>query len=352
MKKLLYASALTGALLLGACNDTTNNLSPQEIIDQAVQETPAISTYHGQYVMDIGDDQPMTVNEWVKDGKRRLEMQGGDGEHMIIVNDGEMMRMLDVKSNTVQEYSLNAEDKELIAGQSPKQQAMIMLNMVEDTHEITVAGEEQVAGRDTYHIVAKATEEGLIGDVEIWVDKENWMILKSISMNGDTELVTEYTTFDPSPKVDETRFILDIPEGAVIEEIDTDAAFEQVEIDVVKEKLGTFLVFAENDLTLEGIQDYGSADRVEYAFNYSKDGENWLTLSMFPSANATETEEEISLGEEKVTVRNIEGEQLEMGDFRYIQWTEGDVTYNVIIEHPDVTFEEAYALIEKMETVK
>lgn len=36
MKKLIYAGTLAVGLLLGACSEETSNLSPQEILDQAV----------------------------------------------------------------------------------------------------------------------------------------------------------------------------------------------------------------------------------------------------------------------------------------------------------------------------
>lgn len=347
MKKLLLASTLTTVLLLGACAEGESNLSPQEIIDQAVQETTSLTSYYGEYNMDM-DGELLTVKEWVKDGKRRIELQGSDNEHTISVNDGQQLTMLDLKSNTAQQYDFSSEGVSGIMGQSPKEQASAMLNLVEDTHTIAIEGEEKIAGRDTYHIVATAEEDSLIGDVEIWVDKENWMTLKSITSSADVEMVSEYTKFEINPEIDDTLFVLEIPEGVTVEQIETDVTFEQVELDEVKAKLGVaFLVFNENDLTLEGIQNYGFEDRVEYAFDYSKDGEKWLALSILPTAE--EPTDDASLGGDKVTVRGVEGEQLTMGDFRMIAWDENGITYNVIIEHPGITFEEVYALIEKME---
>lgn len=219
--------------------------------------------------------------------------------------------------------------------------------MVEDTHEIKVAGEEKIAGRNTYHIIATTKEENnLIGNLEMWVDKENWMVLKSITNGASLEMVTEYKVFDLSPKIEKDLFVLEIPEGVVVEKPDMDIVFEQVEMATVKEKLGAFLIFGEHDLIVESIQDYGSESRLEYAFSYSKDSEKWLTLSVFPSSQVVE--DDVSLGEEKITVRGIEGEQLDLGEFRFIQWSENNLTYNVSIEHSDIEFDEVYAYIEKM----
>ncbi|WP_157764864.1 DUF2092 domain-containing protein [Solibacillus sp. R5-41] len=348
MKKLICAGTLAMGLLLGACSEEMSNLSPQEILDQAVQETTTLQTYYGEYVMDIGDGQSSTVKEWVKDGKRRVELQGSDNEHIITVNDGQKIMMLDVDKNIVNQFDFSDESKPFVTP-SLKEQATMMLNMIEDTHDIKVAGEEKIAGRDTYHIVATTEEKSLIGDLEVWVDKENWMVLKSITKSADLEMVSEYKVIDLSPTLEDELFVLDIPEGAVVEHQDTDITFEQVELEKVIEKLGTFLIFTDEDLTLETIQDYGSEKRPEFAFNYSKDGSNWLVLSILPKV---QVDDEGSLGEEKITVRNIEGEQIEMGNFRLIQWSEDNLTYNVMIENPDTTFEEIYAYIEKMELVQ
>lgn len=348
MKKLIYAGTLAAGLLLGACSEETSNLSPQEILDQAVQDTTTLQTYYGEYVMDMDDEQPSIIKEWVKDGKRRIESQGSNNEHFIMVNDGQKFMMLDVNENIVHQYDISNEAAGFTSP-SPKEQAMIMLNMVEDTHDIKVAGEEKVAGRATYHIVATTKEKSLIGDLEIWVDKENWMVLKSISNSASIEMVSEYKVIDLSPTIEDELFVLEIPEGAVVEQLDTEITFEQVELEQVIEKLGALLVFTDDDLTLETIQDYGSEKRLEYVFNYSKDGEKWLTLTILPRV---QIDNEVSLSEEKVTVRNVEGEQMEMGNFRLIQWSENNLTYNVMIEHPDATFEEVYTYIENMELVQ
>lgn len=296
----------------------------------------------------MGDEQPSMIKEWVKDGKRRIELQGSHKEHFITVNDGQKIMMLDVNENIVHEYDISNEAAGFTTP-TLKEQASILLNIVEDTHDIKIAGEEKIAGRATYHIIATTKEKSLIGDLEIWVDKENWMVLKSITNSANIEMVSEYKVVDLSPTIEDELFVLEIPEGAVVEQLDTEITFEQVGLEQVIEKLGTFLVFTDDDLTLEWIQDYSSDKHLEYGFNYSKDGEKWLMLSILPSA---QIDNEVSLGEEKITVRNATGEQMEMGNFRLIQWSENNLTYNVMIEHPDATFEEVYAYIENMELVQ
>lgn len=351
MKKVIYSAALVLTLVLGACSDPSVNYSPQEVIDQVLQDTTAVSSYIGEYKMDIGDGDISTVKEWVKDGKRRIELSSTTGEHFIIVNDGKSVTMFDVKANTVHVYeSLEAES---LPYQSPKEQAQVLLNMVEDTHTISVEDEEKIVGRDTYHIVAKSLEEkSLIGDMEIWVDKENWIILKTISSSGDVSMTTEYTAIDYKSEVEDTLFTLDIPQDATVETIDTDSYLpKQVTLEEAKATLGSFLVLKEeNGIALTTVEDMNVEDRPEFALVYTKEDNPFITLSVFePTMSYTEFGGETS---DEVTIRGQKGEQIDMGAFRYVQWTEGKHQYGVILDDPDITFEEVYAMIENMEFVK
>lgn len=64
--------------------------------------------------------------------------------------------------------------------QSPRDQAKLLFNMVKDTHDVKIAGEEKIAGRDTYKVVAKVKKEDtLTGDMEVWIDKKNMANIKN-----------------------------------------------------------------------------------------------------------------------------------------------------------------------------
>ena len=43
---------------------------------------------------------------------------------------------------------------------------------------------------------------------------------------------------------------------------------------------------------------------------------------------------------------------MEAGNFRFLQWDEGEHRYGIIIENPDMTFEEVIKLTEQMEIVQ
>lgn len=141
-------------LSLAGCNSETS-YSPQEIIDQALQETQELESYYGEYTLDIDESGVANVKEWMKGGKRRIEMTV-DGDHVIAVNDGKQITSFSKKENKATIISFKNGELDEFMGQSAKDSAQVLLNLVKDSHDITIAGEESIAGRDTYHIKAKA----------------------------------------------------------------------------------------------------------------------------------------------------------------------------------------------------
>ncbi len=97
-KKTLRAAGLVAALTfsLVGCN-TEASYSPQEIIDQALQETKEPLTFYGEFTMDLGEAGGTAhVKEWSKEGKRRIDMTTENGEHVISINNGSEIMMYDV----------------------------------------------------------------------------------------------------------------------------------------------------------------------------------------------------------------------------------------------------------------
>ena len=127
------------------------------------------------------------ITEWVaEDGKRRVEtVMEETGEKAITVNDGTELITYDETTNTAYRIGVTEDLKEF-QDMSPKEKAEMMLDAIKDTHKMTLVGEEKVIGRDTYHLKAEAKDkDSLYGDQEIWVDKENWFILKTVANSGD-----------------------------------------------------------------------------------------------------------------------------------------------------------------------
>ncbi|MEY9979595.1 outer membrane lipoprotein carrier protein LolA [Lysinibacillus sp. RC79] len=352
-KKSLRAAGLVAALTfsLVGCN-TEGSYSPQEIIDQALQETKEPITYYGEYTMDMGDiGGKAQVKEWTKDGKRRIEMTAENGEHIITVNNGSQVIMYDVVKNTVHKMDMNGDGSNGFP--SPRDQAESLFNLVKDTHDVKIAGEEKIAGRDTYKVVAKAKKDDtLIGDIEVWVDKKTWVTLKTITNSAGNKMTSEYTKLDDSAKIDDAQFTIDIPKDAKVEEIKVPQS-ESVTLDTVKEQLGEFLMVPEgNGLTLEGISlDKGIEDRSEYTFTYAKNGQPDISVTVF-KANSNAKKVESIKGEKEMDIRGQKGTVMDENKFHCINWQENGYQYSMFIVDSKQTIEDLVAYAKQMTIVK
>ncbi len=341
---------------LAACNGGQSSLAPQEIVNSALQEADEPLSYYGEYTLRIdSDESDATIKEWVsEDGKRRIEMEDeGDGSRITGVNDGESYTMYDESTNTAMVMAGGKELQE--AGQqTPREQAERMLEMVKDTHELSVGDEGKIAGRDTYHVIATAKDDkSLLGDQEIWIDKETWMILKTISKTPSGMLsVQEYTTIDYKPELSDDLFAFDIPEGAHIEEVDDDYAPKTATLEEAKDVLGTFYLVQETkDLKLAEITVLdGYEGRKEFSFEYTKGGIPAFSVNVFQQ-NGSETDFGGMGNDVEVTIRGKKGTQTSLGDFRAVDWAESGKQYNALLNNPDLSFEEVESYLEAMEQV-
>lgn len=351
-KKSLRAAGLVAALTfsLVGCN-TEGAYSPQEIIDHALQETQEPLAYYAEYTMDMGEvGGKAQVKEWTKDGKRRVEVTSDEGEHIISVNNGSEIISYNVKAKSA--FKIDISEDGLESFPSPREQAEKMFDLVKDTHDVSMSGEEKIAGRDTYKLVAKAEKDNtLFGDMEVWVDKKTWLTIKMTTNNAGNKTTTEYTKMDESAKIDDAQFILDIPKDVKVEEV-SGAEPESVTLDVVKEQFGEFLMVPEeNGLEISNIQEMKIKDRSEFAFEYSQDQQPAFSVSLLKAVE-DDTEMGDIPGEEPIEVRNQKGTFMKLGDILTISWQENGSQYNILSENPNLTKEDLLAYAKQMTIVK
>lgn len=353
-----------GVILIGlfGCSSAGSEYSPEQVINNALKEKGPIESYYAEAEMTIslGKDgnEHLLMKEWrTEDGKVRIEMQNIDGSGVAVsVNDGETFVTYDEE----QHQAMIIDDPELISlnQQSPKEQAMHLLEMIQDTHELSSVGEEEVADRMAYHLKAKANEDGLLmGDQEIWIDKENWFILKTVTKSGDDLSEMVYTTIDFDATIPEDTFVFDLPDDVKIIDLDDAAQSSELTLAEAVEALDKeFYHFSEGDgIEIASITrtdlDGMDINRTEIDIEYTKDDLPLFSVGVFEAGELL-SEDDMMPGDELVTIRDEEGYYTDMDGFRMVVWQEDGLNYSLMFIDPEYTLEDLQQLAVTMEFAK
>lgn len=345
------------------CSFEGSQYSPEQVVQNALKEVTSPGAYYSEsetiYRAKGEDTEHFISKEWHgNDGQIRIESASTTGEHkMIVVNNGTTVTMHDMDKNQAMIYEDDPESPSMTRP-SLKEQANILLKMIEDTHTLAVEGEEKIADRASYHLVAKPKKENtLLGNMELWIDKENWMVLKIISKSGDSSLETVYTKIELDIDIPSEKFTLELPED--IDMLDLEMADNTTEItlaEAIENMAQPFLYFPEADgrkidkIELSKLE--GIVNRIELDIEYIKDDLPLLSLSVFEASEEIDDEETLMPGEESVTIRNQEGTSMEVGDFRIIYWQENGISYSVMPIDPNVSLEEVIEMTNEMELTR
>lgn len=348
---------MVGTILLFGCSTGVSQYSPEQVINNALKGTADVGAYYGEAEMKISENGQKTesilIKEWVsEDGKRRIEALD-NSEKAITVNDGNNLITYETEAN--QAYVIEGNPEFLSMNQmSPRQQAEQLLKMVQDTHEISAEGEEEIAGREAYHIIATAKENNaLIGDQELWIDKENWMVLKMHSTSGDMMSEVIYTKVELDPEIPAGTFTLELPDDVQVQDLEEMSSANKVSLSEAADSIGkAFLHFPETDeFTISNVEQLelgGELQRAEVNIDYQKEGLPYFTMTVFQSTEDTGEETELFADEETVTVRGNEGTYTEMDEFRSFVWQENGLTYSILLTDPSLTLEDFTSQAENM----
>jgi len=339
-------------MMVAGCSEESNNYSPEEMINHAIAEEE-LPAYYAESITTINEEEPVVMKEWrSEDGRIRVESETESGEDKSIsVNDGSSVITYQIDENK----AMIIDDEEMLEFNqpSPKEQANALLDMIRDSHDITSEGDDEIAGRDTYYLVAEPNgENSLFGELELWIDKENWMVLKTISSTGDQRTETVYTKLELNADIPEDTFTLEIPDDAEVTNVDDVADTEEITLEDAIEGVGKpFYYFPEeNGMKISSIEKYemeGIADRTEVNIEYTKDDMPFATLAVF--ATPEDLDEDLTMPNmEEVTVRGLEGTFMDTDGLRLLHWLEDGLTYSMIVIDPNAELEELQQLAEQM----
>lgn len=334
------------ALSLAACNTEVGNVSPQEIIENVVKENKEPFAYYAESKTVLSDDSSLMMKEWKdEDGKVRTEIVDSLGHTSHSVNDGSVTWMHDLEANEVMQFSLEESDSQSV-NKSPSEQAKVMLETIENTHTIKVVGNETFIGRPVIHVKAtpKSQEENLFSEQELWIDKETWFVLKSISTFDGNSTVTEYTKFEMNPKFESDLFVFDMPESAKIVElgnVNEPVVLHDIEEAAKYIEKPFYYVQDQQDILLHDISVFSMGGiSSSLTLNYLKEEKPYFSLVI----TAVDEPNIKYNGSEGINLRGQQATVIESGNFRSISWVEDGIGYALLVDSPEAKTEEVVEL--------
>ncbi|WP_449539415.1 LolA family protein [Ferdinandcohnia sp. Marseille-Q9671] len=328
-------------------------MSSEEIISNVLASKEKNISYYGEGVMKLLTNDQVTEHATfeefaLEDGKRKIILTDHmkNNQKSYTLNDGKQIISYEQDSEEALRMDLSAEEMPALG--SPKEQLMVMLDSIRDTHDYEIVGEETLHDLQVYHVKATSkTDSSFLGDVEIWVDQKTWVMVKIISIVGEAKSEVEYKVLDFSPDFSENTFTLEIPENVAITQIDSKSNSTNGTIHDAEHAIGqSILVFREDDLTLESVEITdlkGETNRTEVTVYYMDQNIPSLIVSVFPTPEG----EGMSLKPGKWQVR---GQDAEYDDFiNALSWDEDGLRYTIIPQNPDISIEEVITLTKNMQ---
>lgn len=348
-------------ILLVGCKDINKeSLLPKEIVSYAMEENENIDEYYMKSNMKMYEMGELTeeiiTEEWTGtvDGekKRKVEIVSQKTGKTSSLADEETITMYQEKENQVFSFKIE-ENSNNVSNKSLKERAMGELDLIKNLYEIENLGEEKVNGKGAYHIKGHPKKENsLFGAYEVWIDKENWVVLKSISSTGDIVIETENLEVDISPKLDESIFKLDIPEDAETIDMNTSLGEENIiTIEQAREILGEKVLYIDDEeynfrnikLMEYGIEDFPD----EIIFQYTKKNNVVFEIGVFKKTEDTMIESDPSIGMNEEIIRGNKGIFMD-NVIKLAVFYEDGLQYSFIVHDENKTKEEVLDIIENM----
>ena len=327
--KLLFqlATILFLSISLSGCSeDKKIDLSAEKIVDKALNALQEPVSYYGEFEGNDGEyNDWRKFKEWAQSDGRTKVKRGDRLNETVDMYDGEKMFLYDAENHMVAAFKRSYGDM-AFSSRSIRLRSGSLLEFAKENCELSVGRSEKVAGRDTYHIVSKSDgDKACMGVPEYWIDQENWMVLKfSQNYHDDQRVTLQYTKIDFEADISDAELAFDFPESAGVNII---VDPEESTVEEAIEKLGEFYQVPETaQLQLSKVTIYEEKkERPEFTFDYSKEGEPEISVSVFPSAG--EIDFSVFEDEEIITINGQKRIILGIPEDLSILWMEGGLHY-------------------------
>ncbi|WP_282804491.1 LolA family protein [Clostridium tetani] len=351
--------SLLGITALEGC-EGRNSILPEEIVAHAMEVNDKNKTYYGERktVIHEGDKvvEETTSKEWFDISKDKIRVRienykKGNESNFISTNDGNKVILYMKDQNKA--LTMKSIDSSNVPVRSLREETKQLLDIIKKSHEIKTLGEEKINGMDTYHLKAVPKEEkSILGEQELWIDKDDWFVVKSISQSANTKILSEYTKLDFSIKIKDSLFTQQIPKGVKIEKMeDLGPKSKKMDLKAVKDYLGSSFLYFNKESKIDikdiNLQQYGSKDiDDEIIMEYTKDNKPFCSISVRKDKDNIPEDAKMP-GEKDINIRGQKGSVVE-GNINIFLWAENNVRYSVILKDNSIKVEDFAKVLDKM----
>jgi outer membrane lipoprotein-sorting protein len=371
MKKNKMAAIVMGIIfgttMFMGCSIKKDTIIPEQLVTKAVKAYEKPKSYYGEFILQVYENDKLSekesAKEWVDNSKskikRRMETESELSGKSILTNDGDNILIYMEKDKKAMKIKI--EDSLSSNYLNYKDQFMRDLGTIAKTHELSFKGEETINGFKTYHLYAKPNKKNsLLGEVNYWIDKDDWFLVKSVSESANSKIDIEYKKIDFSSKLDSNLFTQKLPAGIEIEDLNDEGILKENVIDLKE----AYKIAGKSILTLpesSGYKlkkvtygDYAGVKHKEINQVYEKDGVEAINFAaIIPyEKDSKENSEDFKLpNEEDINVRGQKGLAMD-AEIRCITWSEESLNYSFLIQDSSISLEEGKKLVESLQYTK
>lgn len=223
-KSYLLPLMIVLSLLLCGCGPV--NTLPNSVLERMLEnsEKPTYTKYYQQtqirtyYKGKLQSIQQSDLWEDLTTDRLRLDLIDSELGTFHTVIEKELMTLYRKGNSRVSINNINhlMVDKVL----TNKEHSIQTMESIRRTYNIRLVGEDSISNQPCYKLVATPKNQKNKNDLQyLWINQENWMIMKRIITEGNTTVEMTVKNFDTFRKMENSIFQLSIPEKLVYQSI-------------------------------------------------------------------------------------------------------------------------------------
>ncbi|ERN55102.1 hypothetical protein M3689_08095 [Alkalihalophilus marmarensis] len=337
------AIGVMSILLIIVSGCQMRGLSGNEVMASMLEANQTAISYYMETDYQGNDGDPFTMKEWrMADGKFRTEMY--EGEKLVYVSLYSDIGHVLLDYEEEQLITYDSPETASYLTQTPRESMMQMLEAMHDHYDIKVKEEAKLLDREVF-VLELSSKQSDNDQMELWIDKENWVLLKTDFVFDEEWMTSEAAAFDINPKMEESLFLIDDTIDFEPVSLDDLVSNEQVDLEEAKEKTGFDILTPTQEYHFHEATMYPRPeDEMGVTLTYrDAEGRHLFSYEVF---KRDEPLAAVFGNEEELTVRESPGLLIWDHTLKMISWQEGDVLYRFNPENDLITKEKALQIVE------